>query len=65
MERKQAHKTLFEQLAKIAPTKEVQELEAEVQRHLKLQTEEKEAQAETLFRRLALFTAEKLAAKAA
>jgi alkylation response protein AidB-like acyl-CoA dehydrogenase len=64
MERKQAHKTLFEQLAKIAPTKEVQELESEVHRHLKLAAEEKEAQAETLFRRLAIFTAEKLAAKA-
>jgi alkylation response protein AidB-like acyl-CoA dehydrogenase len=64
MERKQAHKLLFEQLAKIAPAKEVQELESEVQRHLKLPVEEKEAQAEALFRRLAVFTAEKLASAA-
>jgi hypothetical protein len=62
MERKQAHKMLFEQLAKIAPAKEVQELESEVQRHLKLPAEEKEAQAEALFKRLAVFAAEKLAA---
>jgi acyl-CoA dehydrogenase len=65
MERKQAHKMLFEQLAKIAPAKEVQELESEVQRHLKLPAEEKEAQSEALFRRLAVFTAEKLAARTA
>jgi hypothetical protein len=62
MERKQAHKLLFEQVAKIAPAKEVQEMESEVQLHLKLPVEEKEAQAEALFRRLAVFTAEKLAA---
>jgi alkylation response protein AidB-like acyl-CoA dehydrogenase len=63
MERKQAHKMLFAQLAKTAPAKEVQELESEVQRHLKLPAEEKEAHAEALFKRLALFTAEKLAEK--
>jgi alkylation response protein AidB-like acyl-CoA dehydrogenase len=62
MERKQAHKLLFEQLAKIAAAREVQELESEVQRHLKLPAEEKEAQAEALFRRLAVFTAAKLVA---
>jgi acyl-CoA dehydrogenase len=62
VERKQAHKLLFEQLAKIATVKEVQELESEIERHLKLPTEEKEAQAEALFKRLAVFTAEKLAA---
>jgi alkylation response protein AidB-like acyl-CoA dehydrogenase len=61
MERKQAHKMLFERLAKIAPTKEVRELESEVQRHLQLPAEEKEAQAEALFKRLAVFTADKLA----
>lgn len=63
MERKQAHKMLFEQLSKIAPGREVQELECEVQEHLKLSADEKEAQAEALFRRLAIFTAEKLAAE--
>ena len=60
MEKKQAHKMLFEQLKDLAPAKELQELEAEVERHLKLPTDEKEAQAEAIFRRLAVFTADKL-----
>lgn len=60
MERKQAHTMLFEQLAEIAPAKELEEMESEVQQHLKLLADEKEAQAEALFRRLAAFTAEKL-----
>jgi acyl-CoA dehydrogenase len=63
MERKQAHKMLFEQLAGITPAKELQEMESEVQRHLKLPADEKEAQAEALFRRLAAFTADKLSLK--
>ncbi len=60
MERKQAHKMLFAELAKIEAGKELQEMEAGVERHLKLPGDEKEAQAEALFRRLAAFTAEKL-----
>jgi acyl-CoA dehydrogenase len=63
MERKQAHKMLFGRLAEIAPSNELQDLESEVEQHLKLPTEEKEALAEPLFRKLAVFTAETLARK--
>jgi acyl-CoA dehydrogenase len=63
MERKQAHKMLFAHLAKQVSAKDSRELESEVERHLKLPTEEKEAQAETMFRRLAAFTAEMLTLK--
>jgi alkylation response protein AidB-like acyl-CoA dehydrogenase len=63
MERKRAHKLLFRRLAEIVPTKEVQEMESEVEQHLKLPTEDREALAEPLFRRLAIFTAETLARK--
>jgi alkylation response protein AidB-like acyl-CoA dehydrogenase len=61
MERKQAHKMLFRRLAEIAPAKELQEIESEVEQHLKLPLEEKEVLAEPLFRRLAAFAAEALA----
>jgi acyl-CoA dehydrogenase len=60
MERKRGHKLLFERLAKTAPSKELQEMEGEVERHLKLPTEEREARAESIFRRLAILTAETL-----
>jgi acyl-CoA dehydrogenase len=60
MERKRAHTMLFRRLAEITPSKEVQQLEAEVERHLKLPTEEREALAEGIFRRLAIFTSETL-----
>jgi len=63
MERKRAHKLLFRRLAEIAPSKELQDMESEVEQHLKLAPEEKEALAEPLFRRLAAFTAETLARK--
>ncbi len=63
MERKQAHKMLFDELRKVAPAKELREMESEVEGHLRLPTEEKEAQLETLFRRLAVFAAEQLARK--
>jgi alkylation response protein AidB-like acyl-CoA dehydrogenase len=63
MERKRAHKLLFQRLAEIAPSKELQDLESEVEQHLKLPPEQKEALAEPLFRRLAAFTAETLARK--
>ncbi len=61
MERKRAHKMLFRRLAEIAPSQELQDRESEVEQHLKLPPEEKEALAEPLFRRLAAFTAETLA----
>ncbi len=63
MERKQAHKMLFEQMAGMTSAKELQEMESEVQRHLSLPVDEKEAQAEAVFRRLAVFTADKLSLK--
>jgi len=63
MERKRAHKMLFRRLAEIAPSKELHDMESEVEKHLKLPLEEREAFAEPLFRRLAAFTAETLARK--
>ena len=65
MERKQAHKMLFEQLKGLASAEEMQEMETEIQRHLKLPTEQKEGQAEAIFRRLAVFAANKLSQKCA
>jgi hypothetical protein len=63
MERKRAYKMLFRRLAEISPTRELQEMESEVEQHLKLSPEEREALAEPLFRRLAALTAEMLACK--
>jgi acyl-CoA dehydrogenase len=63
MERKRAHKMLFRRLAKIAPSKELEDMESEVDQHLKLPPGEREALAEPLFRKLAVFTAETLARK--
>ena len=63
MERKRAHKMLFRGLAEIASSKELQDMESEVEQHLKLPPEEREALAEPLFRRLAILTAETLARK--
>jgi alkylation response protein AidB-like acyl-CoA dehydrogenase len=63
MERKQAHKLLFAQLANIAPAMELHKMESEVERCLKLPAHEKEVQAEDLFKRLAIFTADKLSSK--
>ena len=60
MERKRAHKLLFQRLTEIAPPKDLQDLESEVEQHLKLPPQEKEALAEPLFRRLATFTAKTL-----
>ncbi|HWY06741.1 MAG TPA: hypothetical protein VNY24_07745, partial [Candidatus Acidoferrales bacterium] len=60
MEKKRAHKLLFGRLEEHALSKEIEEMEAEVERHLKLPTEEREALAEGIFRRLAIFTAEAL-----
>ena len=61
MERKRAHKLLFQRLAEIAPSKELQDLGSEVENHLSLPQDEKEALAEPLFRKLAVLTAETLA----
>jgi len=61
MEKKRAHKLLLGQLEEHALSREVEEMEQQVDRHLKLPAEEREALAEPLFRRLAVFTAETLA----
>ena len=63
MERKQAHKMLFAQLAEVAPAGELREMESEVLRLLNLPADQKEAEAEALFRRLAVFSADQLARK--
>ena len=63
MERKRAHRMLFRRLAETAPSKELQDMESEIELHLKLPLEAREALAEPLFRRLAAFTAETLARK--
>jgi hypothetical protein len=60
MERKQAHRLLFELLSESASRSELHEMEARVERHLTLSREEKEAGAEALITELARFTAEKL-----
>jgi len=61
MERKRAHKLLFGRLEEHALSREVEEMEEEVERHLRLPVEEREAGSEGVFRRLAIFTAETLA----
>jgi alkylation response protein AidB-like acyl-CoA dehydrogenase len=63
MERKQAHKLLFHHLARLSPSAEISEMEALVQHHLALPQTEKEAQTESMFRRLAILTAETLSQK--
>jgi len=63
VERKQAHKLLFERLSDTASPEEMQEIEIRVSEHLKLPAGEREAHAESLFRRLAIFAAETLSAK--
>ena len=64
MERKRAHAMLLRRLEGRAPAKELQEMAAEVEEHLKRGPQEREALAEPLFRRLASFTGEALARKA-
>jgi alkylation response protein AidB-like acyl-CoA dehydrogenase len=63
MERKRAHQLLFERLAKIASSIDLRNMESEVEQHLRLPSQQKEALAEPLFRRLAVFTADTLARK--
>ncbi|MGA2811857.1 MAG: acyl-CoA dehydrogenase family protein [Candidatus Acidiferrum sp.] len=63
MERKHAHKLLFRRLAEITPSKELRDMESEVDEHLKLPPEQREAVAEPLFRRFAVLTGETLARK--
>jgi acyl-CoA dehydrogenase len=43
MERKQGHQMLFQRLAELAPSKGLKDMESEVERHLRLPAEEREA----------------------
>jgi acyl-CoA dehydrogenase len=63
MDRKQAHKLLFRHLTPLAPSQDLQSLESEIDHHLALTAPEKEGQAESLFKKLAAFTAATLAHK--
>jgi hypothetical protein len=60
MERKQAHRLLFKRLEGAAPAQELKDMESCVERLLSLPVNEKEANAEEVFRRLAAFTADTL-----
>ena len=60
MQRKQAHELLFRHLAADADPQALEETTAQVEALLRLPEEEREAQAEAVFRRLAVFSAETL-----
>lgn len=60
MERKGAHRLLFEHLGPYAHPQELEAVASQVEAHLTLPQEEKEAQAEALFCELAQFTARSL-----
>jgi alkylation response protein AidB-like acyl-CoA dehydrogenase len=61
MERKGAHRLLFQHLAPTADPQALEEIASRVDAHLALPTETKEAEAESVFRDLAAFTASTLA----
>ncbi len=63
MDRKQAHKLLFRRLAEISPSKELQAIESEIEQHLTLPPEQREALAGPVLKKLAVFTAETLACR--
>jgi acyl-CoA dehydrogenase len=60
MERKHAHRLLFQSLTATVTASALQQMEARVEQHLALPREEKEAGAEALFSELAAFTADAL-----
>jgi len=60
MERKQAHRLLFQSLATSVDASALEQMEARLEQHLALPREEKEAGAEALFSELARFTADAL-----
>lgn len=64
MQRKNAHRLLFERLAPCAPREELAGMESRVEEHLALPAAEKEAAAEPLFRDLAVLTADTLLRRA-
>ncbi len=63
MERKGAHRLLFDYLAPFAEPQAYEEMVAQVERLLSLPAEEKEIQSEAVFRQLAIFTADSLCRK--
>ncbi len=63
MERKGAHRLLFDYLESRADAKALKEMKTRVEEHLSLPAAEKEAGAEALFRQLAAFVMESLAAE--
>jgi alkylation response protein AidB-like acyl-CoA dehydrogenase len=63
MERKQAHRMLFERLQPFADPRELAEMSSRVDAHLALPQPEKEARAEEIFPDLARFTARALLTK--
>ena len=63
MERKHAHRLLFQHLAPFAHPQALEEIAARVEDHLALPIEEREAKAEKIFRDLAAFTANALCNK--
>jgi len=63
MERKGAHRLLFEHLKPMADSAALSQMAARVEKYLELSAEEKEAQIEGVFRDLASFTANVLRAK--
>ena len=60
MERKHAHRLLFQSLLATADAYAVQQIEARIERQLALSREKKEAGAEALFAELVVFTADAL-----
>src|SRR5260370_8747675 len=58
MERKRAHKLLFGRLEEHALSREVEEMEAAGEQHLRLPAEEREARTELLFRQLSISPAD-------
>jgi len=63
MERKRAHKLLFDHLDPYADKDELEQISSRLEKHLQLPAEEKEAGIEPLFGDLAAFTARTLAGK--
>ena len=60
MERKHAHELLFQYLSGMAAASDLDTMQAQIERHLTLPRDEKEAGAEALVARLAVFTADAL-----
>jgi hypothetical protein len=60
MERKQAHQLLFQSLSGTVPDSAIEAMNAQIEQHLALAHDEKEAGAEALVARLATFTANAL-----